>query len=45
MHDQRSTNGDHADTARAIRFLILKAAIFIGVPVIASLLAVLVLLK
>lgn len=33
------------DAGRAIRFLILKAAIFIGVPVLASIAAVLTMLK
>lgn len=34
-----------SDTGKAIRFLLIKAAIFIGVPVAASLAAVLMLLK
>ncbi len=33
------------DTARVVRYLVIKAAIFIGIPVIASIIAVLAILK
>jgi hypothetical protein len=39
----RDKPGD--DAARAIRFLLIKAAIFIGVPVLAAVIAVLTMLK
>ncbi len=36
---------NHDDGAKAIRFLVIKAAIFIGIPVVASAAAVLLMLK
>ena len=41
MSQQRAGN----DSVRAIRFLVVKAAIFIGIPVVASVAAVLLMLK
>ncbi len=38
-------HGAEDDSTRAIRFLIMKAAIFIGIPVAASAAAVLLMLK
>ena len=38
-------NAGHDDAARAIRFLALKAGVYIGIPVIAAIVAVLVMLK
>ena len=35
----------HDDAARAIRFLALKAGVFIGIPVVAAIVAMVVMLK
>ena len=35
----------HDDASRAFRFLALKAGVFIGIPVVAAIVAVLVMLK
>lgn len=43
MNRASESRGD--DAGRAIRYLLVKAAIFIGVPIAASIAAVLVLLK
>ena len=38
-------NGPKDDAAKAIRFLLVKAAIFIGIPLVAAAVAVVVMLK
>lgn len=45
MASDRDSRTRDADTGKAVRFLAIKAAIFILVPLIVSVIAVLVLLK
>lgn len=45
MSRERDTEARNNDAARAVRFLAVKAAVFILVPLLASVVAVLVLLR
>jgi len=42
MSDRKPQGGAGADTAAAIRLMAIKAAIFIGIPIVASIIAVIV---
>lgn len=45
MSSGHDRTGYPSDAARAVRFLVVKAAIFIGIPIIASAIAVIILLN